>query len=586
MPVSIYELDCKYQRLNLKKEVYLIPESHLKRIHIDNGAAYIDGLDTLPTHISVEEVTLSEETSLDERFRFSKNLTFKVRGRKDLDFLDEKYYAIVVTEEDVKYCVNVEFPSTVTYTYTLSQDTDETQFTLRTESNHPTLRLATDISSTIDCKGYFLSCVKDIRLLEKYKSALREGHGVTSSEAFKKVDYLKESITFTEAYNGNNVTTTLSFDIPLSEYKSSWHYNLLEFIYNTYSLILEACGGYHYAGFNFGLEPAFTVNGDGDNAMISIALREVSDRGGKFYVNPLPEDINSSTTYVYTDEHDGYICVEGGLAQYTLQKELNFLGNPTGNYRALQGFEDLFPDLNIVGTFDEVMLFHTDKCGGEGGGDMTGGTLPNTIELQSGECKSFTFSAVCDWHISDSTEDLSITPTSGVANRLYNITVCKDASPYDDCGLTLNVENPTIYLNSGLTETGHLKYSGEVTITGISDCNVLFALGYGHGDPLVPDCHHSSWEEYQLTESIEIPSNTIFTITLPYTYVFKNDEGLDCEYTCAREHFSDESHKKICYGYYLYKTPMTVPMHCVEVTLVVNDLYGGGNAGGGVGGAE
>lgn len=514
MSVSIYELNCKYQKLNLKKEVYLIPETHLKRIHIDNGAAYIDGLNTAPTRISVEEVALSEETSLDERFRFSKTLTFKVRGRKDLGFLDEKYYAIIVTADGVKYCVNVEFPSTVTYTYTLSQDTDETSFTLSTVSNHPTLRLATDIPSANDCKGYFMSCVRGIRLLEKHKSALREGYGVTSSEAFKKVDYIKESIIFTESFDGSRVITSLSFDIPLSEYKSSWAYELLEFIYNTYSLILEACNGFHYAGFNFGLEPSFTVNGDGDNAMISIALTEMSDRGGLFYVNPLPEDINGTITYVYTDEHDGFVCTQSGLAQYLLQKEINFLGNPTGRYKVLAGYEDMFPDLNIVGTFSDAVYFQTDKCGDGGGGGMTGGTLPDVIDLQSGECKSFTFSAVCDWNVSDSSSDLTITPTSGVANRLYTITVCRDVeSP--TCDVTLSNYEPIICLHEGYLEGGRKVYSGATTITGVSSCGM-----YGsHGA--------SAWEDGFSSQSTGIEDhspNMAVPITIVHVIGYDNED--------------------------------------------------------------
>lgn len=485
MSVSTYNLNCGYRKLNLKS-VYLIPESHLKRIHIDNGEAYIDGLNTAPYFIDADEVTLNEETSLDERYRFSKTLTFRVRGRKELDFLHERYYAIVRTEEKVNYCVNVEFPSTVSYVYNLSQDRDETTFTLRTESNHPTLRLATVISDVNVCKGYFMACVKKLKLLEKNKAALREGYTVTSSEPFKNVDFLRPSITFSEEYNGSNVSTTLTFDIPLGLYKSSWHYNLLEFIENTYAMILEGCNGYNYAGFHFGLEPSFVITGDADNGMISMTLREMSESGGYYSQEPIPENINTATTYQYTDEHDGFVCVSAGMGQYTLQKEVNFLGNPTGNYRALQGYEDLFPDLNIVGTFTDVMLFPTDKCGGEGGGDMTGGTLPDVIELQSGQCKSFTFSAVCDWHVSDSTEDISITPTSGVANTLYNITVCRDAGGGGGGGTCYPIviweigAIPTMYMSYFEDENGR-GYSGQTTFPVRANECAQNTAGHGYG---------------------------------------------------------------------------------------------------------
>ena len=427
MSVSNYNINCGYIHSVLDDVVYLFSEAHRKYIHIDNGEAYISDLVQTPLELHCREINLVEEDSLDERYAFSKNLSFTVDGHANLSIFDGRYYAVVRTKDGTYYMVNVEFPADVRYTYRLSQDEEQTSFQMLSISNHPVLKLNVSLGKTNVCSGYFTSCVKSLGLTESDSVRMGNGQITFVNDGFKNVSFLRDSFTFTEEYDGSTTTATLNFSIPLWEYKHFWSYNLLEFLENKYSAEIEGCNGFTYAGFTFGLQPSIGISGEGSDALINLSFTEMTGgRGVYHYSDRADYSYDTSTAWIYTDEHDGYQCQEGGIAKYLLQKEINAFGNPTGRYKALQGYEDMFPSLNIVGTFTEVMVFQSDKCGDIDGGGMTGGTLTDEITVPRGQCRTYTFSAVCDWNITQVDSGLTITPMSGVAGRLYEIQVCNE----------------------------------------------------------------------------------------------------------------------------------------------------------------
>ena len=71
---------CKYNYSKLKDVIYLVDKTHVKNVHIDNGEAYIDGLDQLPLRLNGFNITLNEESSLDERYKFTKSVTLSMNG--------------------------------------------------------------------------------------------------------------------------------------------------------------------------------------------------------------------------------------------------------------------------------------------------------------------------------------------------------------------------------------------------------------------------------------------------------------------------------------------------------------------------
>lgn len=55
---------------------------------------------------------------------------------------------------------------------------------------------------------------------------------------------------------------------------------------------------------------------------------------------------------------------------------------------------------------------------------QSGGTLPSTITFDGIGCKNYTFSANCQWDMTSTSPNITVTPSTGAANVLYDISVC------------------------------------------------------------------------------------------------------------------------------------------------------------------
>ena len=446
------DIGCKYSYDKLDNVVYLVSQSHVKDIHIDNGEAYIDGLTEVPIRLNGFNIEFNEESSLDERYSFSKSVRFSMHGYVTHQSFSDKYYVILKSKDGTLWMVNVDFPSRVTYTFNLSKDLYETNFTFASLSNFPTLRLATEIDDTqYECVDLRLGGIKSLQLLEKDSCTLDTVNSVvyTYGADFKDVEYLGDSCSLTESFDGENVTTTISFDIAFDAYKSSWHYNLLEFLQNLYSSIIVPKGGDNtfFSGFNFGLQPSFRVvtNTDkGESDIITVTLVESSSQGSTSAVEwTLEEDTRRSWVYIKdVDGIMGYECVSFGEARYLLQEEINQNGVPTGRYKALEGYAEYYEalGLNIVGTFSEDNRFSNPECSGA---TCTVNTdIPTMLTYYSAACYSYTYSSTCDWNVSGLTDYMTVTPMSGVGNSTYTLSVCNTKTP------TAN-ESSTFTITSG-----------------------------------------------------------------------------------------------------------------------------------------
>lgn len=439
MSVSNYTPSKAYRYAKLKDVLYLVSASHVKNIHIDNGEAYIDDLSETPTRLNGFNISFTEEESLDERYKFQKTITISMRGYMDVNSLNDKYYTIIETVDGTLYMVNVDFPSRVTHTFRLSNGVNQTDFTFSSLSNYPTLRLASSISATdFECQGYNHSGKIALQLIDKnYVRISQHSNKITTyNDTWKDIQFIGNSCTLTEEYDGSNVTDTIQFDIHLDDYKTSWHYNLLEFLENLYSSIIsvENSSEKYYIGFNMGLIPQFSIKGSSanDSDIITLTLVEASERG-MIVSSSISGDSSSATTWVYVKNVGyvkGYECVDVNTAQYLLQQEVDGVGNPTGRYKALTGHENDFPMLNIVGTFSEVETFYTTECGG---GDCSLTTdMPNTIFFDAVTCNTYTLSATCNWSITNKPSYITVQPSSGNAGSVYTVQVCNTKTPTNE----------------------------------------------------------------------------------------------------------------------------------------------------------
>ena len=464
MSVTNYSPEkCRYAIDKLVNAVYLVSENAVKDIRIDNGAAYVNSISETPIKLECYGLTLSEEESLDERYKFIHTLKFSVNGYANKDDFQGRYYVIVRDYEGTWWLVNPLFPCKVAYTYTLGYQQNHTEFNIGTASNHPVLKLnGMSDTSSYQCNEYWLSGIDKLWLNEK-KYSVHSGSSIKyTNDGFKEVEYNKSSAVFTESFDGENTSHQIDFDVLFSDYKSSWHYNLLEFKDNLYAAIIKTTDGkYVLCGFSFGLQPGYTVSADDTvttGNKIQITLQDAHDTGDAIEmfdnISPIPV---SSTTWEYTSEHDGYECVGDGVAKYLLQKEIDALGNETGNYKALEGYENSFPGLNIVGTFDSVVTFAKSECLIEPCRLST--SIPDRILFTEVGSKMYTLRAGSNWSITHD-QGITVSPESGNANTDYIVTVYNPHTPTSEAWVT----------NLKVTYCSGQEYNSVITVTVDDSC--------------------------------------------------------------------------------------------------------------------
>ena len=297
---------CGYGLNNLKKVVHIFSES-ANVIHIDNGEAYVtSGITDLQT-ISATSVSFEETTAYYDRFKFQKTVTATVNGFAKLSALGGKYYVVLEDVNGIMWLVNADFPSLVTYTYTLQDGTDETVFTFSALSNFPTLKLNASINNAYTCQNYSLVRVDEIKMLEKRYANINASTGIVygySSQVYKTVRPYRNSIKVEESFDGTNANTTIQFSIGLDDYQSSWHYNMLEYPYNKYVAVIDhlACG------FEMGLVPSYNVQGShqiGGGDTVTVTLVGGSQRGSEWAESWMEVTVAPVYTWKMTND---WIC--------------------------------------------------------------------------------------------------------------------------------------------------------------------------------------------------------------------------------------------------------------------------------------
>lgn len=424
--------NCKYNIDRLDNVVYLIDEEAVKNIYIDNGEAYIGNITQTPMELKVYGITLSDTDELDERYKFTHTLTFSTNGYVNhTDFLG-RYYAIVKSVDGEYWLVNPMFPSKVTYTYTIDSAGSHTDFTFSTISNFPTMHIhGMDKTKTYDC-GYKHCTLKSLKLNDT-KYSLHQGSHVTyTNNGFKDIYFNKKSCSFKEQFDGTNVQHKVVFNILFDDYKDSWHYNLLEFSENKYAAIIEtSCGKFILTGFNFGLQPSFTVNANDQMSMdaIEIQLIDVHDNGTLVtYYDDITVEKDGTLSWEYTSDFGGYECVRYHTARYLLKAEVDALHNRTGSYMALYGYENEFPNLKIVDTFSTTEEFVNYSC--EDTCKIVT-TFPSEIVFNGIGSKQYTLNCDGDWSITSTENHIEFSPSSGSGGTDYTITVHNNLEPSD-----------------------------------------------------------------------------------------------------------------------------------------------------------
>lgn len=281
MSVSNYIINkCKYKKNEFKPVLYTF-QSNETKIIIDNGEAYIDGTNyTIQMLYSGDSITVSEATSYDDRYKFEKNITLTFNDAFSY-ISNDAYYYILEDEEKTLWVVNPEFMVHPKYKRVMEDDNARTEITLSINSNFPLLKLTNVDKNNLSpvCKEYKFDKVEKLKLLErKYADISGSTLIAYSNQTYKDVDFLLKSCNVTDEYDGNYITTTLQFQIPLSDYKSSWQYNLLEYQDNKYVAVINDRIA---IGFGDGLVPSYSIN----DGVVAITLKQVSSTFNASYWN-------------------------------------------------------------------------------------------------------------------------------------------------------------------------------------------------------------------------------------------------------------------------------------------------------------
>lgn len=453
--VTNYLNQCAYKYNRLKKHIYLY--DNVKNIYIDHRDAYITGATGTPIVFSGFDISYAEQTSLDERYKFSKTLKISINGRLNKNDLPKNIYAIIENEDGTYFFTNPDFPYKLTYEYNLSNGVNQTDITLTSNSNLPTLELITSnkLPLTNVCKTYMYNGIKSLRLLEKENVKISTySNEVITTEEWKTVEYLKNTCSLNENYDGNKITATIQFNIDFSSYKSDWQYRLLEFNHNRYTAALEANDGHiYYVGIINGLEANYntsTTSQNGNSDVITINLVEMSDYGISDDI--LTETHDTSTSWVFTKYIDGigkaYECWGMGTARYIIMAEVDAFGHSTGNYKMVEDVWDCleeqdpycidtygqFLQLNIIDTFEDSLdnRFPTSECIWHNPTNCVIETdMPAQIIFNAATSYTYSFKASCPWTIDDDDVPTGVTvsPLNGNADETYSIAVTNSLAP-------------------------------------------------------------------------------------------------------------------------------------------------------------
>lgn len=436
--VTEYNIDkCQYKIYHLKGTVFLFNDDIVRQISIDRDSTNIS-LQGKPLTVKCETVEVTEESSLDGRFSFTHKVSFKVQGY-DKRLVGYKWIGFQDASGEC-WLLNPMLEPTWSYKYTLDSQGEVTTYTASLVSNFPLLHIVgtEKFEETQNPCGYHRAVPSKLWLNEtKYTAKTNDGNILYTNNGFKEIGFIKNSLSLTEDFNGDNITHSLSFKIPFSSYKESFHYNLLEFTDNKYACsVMKTDGTYSSCGFSHGLLPSYSISCDTDieNAdTITITLTDRHDSENFFSVSSsFTQDYESSTSSEFIIKDECLECIGDGIAKFIMKTEVDAFGNPTGRYYALKGYEEQLRNegYNIIGTFeDDVQISHS-GCNGSGTTECKLSTNLTDMTFHSkGEKKSFSIKAEGGWRITYDGERLSFSTKEATDSDAHAVTISALVNP-------------------------------------------------------------------------------------------------------------------------------------------------------------
>lgn len=416
MAVNDYLRECKYNLNNLDNYIYLyeFDEPILNYITDDeesNGSSI--NLNGSSYRLYCENVQYSSTSSVDNRFSFDNTLTVTLAESKEVThytiiqtLLTNNWMVVFKNTDGDAFVVNAEFPVMVSYNYVFNDEKTPNLLTItfRALQNVPTInyRGSVTFSSTLRDKPceYSISRIQSLKMIDMNKANIDvEGDGFQITEKgegqLKTIEFNPTSLNFTDSYDGREFSQQLSFQIPFDSYRFYFHYNLLEYLDNRYYALIKTTNNNNIlGGFRQGLFPSYSISTSDSGNLITINLN------AKYTTYSV---LGSDTMSITTNDGFSYTPVLGecvnNIYTWTLIEQINSNGVPTNGYYCLNGFEDVYSDYTILGTynqFDTTYGFKLTDFNIDCSEGCKINNLPSSIQFQtSGETQCFDLDATC-----------------------------------------------------------------------------------------------------------------------------------------------------------------------------------------------
>ena len=346
MPVNNYIRNkCNYNLNKLDNDIYLYEfKSPILDYITDENETNATSTEIKGRcyQIYCESVAYSSTSSIDNRFSFDNTLTVTIHEENEQtfygllsDLINGTWMVLFKNVEGDFFVVNAEYPVMVSYQYVFNDEKTPNILTITFKAlqNVPTInyRASVNVSDVWRSKpcNYNVSRIESLKMIDikrcdfdsKRNILVQKGEG-----ALKDIEFNPTSMSFTDSFDGNEYTHTLSFAIPFDSYIYFFHYNLLEYLDNRYYGLITTTNGNHiFGGYKRGLFPSYTINSS--EGTINITLTNKSNDHStlafdnyyletvdyKEYVKLFGECIDNYFTYTLLQEKDSenYYCLKG-----------------------------------------------------------------------------------------------------------------------------------------------------------------------------------------------------------------------------------------------------------------------------------
>lgn len=504
---------------NLNNKVYLFPSDTKFSYQLDKDSE--DDNDAIITSISpnnalllnVDYANFTESSAIDSRFSFNNSLTIRLNQTKTsfhsdiLQLLcDNPYYIGFENTEGQLFVLSPEYTASFNFTYTIENESSYLEVVFNTDSNMTAMWVASSkptITKEYNSKGcsYKTYHVKKLEMGCTDDIAF-EGNKVwmTHEGAIKTINFIKNTVTVIDSDTNGYEEIQLQFSIPYDNYKYYFHYNLLEFIKNTYSCIVYTDMG--NCIFLENLFPSYKINtseSEGVLNTIQFTLTALKKDNAHVGFDSIDEDDidkeeNDNVTYAYVGEYD--MCINSYEKAHLLIAEIAYNGNLNGNYYCLEGYEAMFQNYNIIGTFTLAdvdrfgfpLIYYASECSYLGGECNIFGLPSQIVFTPNNNSYTYIVQASCNFTIT-SAVGITITPTSGSANQSIEITITNTENRE-------RISYVTITLSDGSSFIVTVIVNDEESIL-----NRFIEDGFICSDYELDESQCSKWEEVTYSEN-------------------------------------------------------------------------------------